>query len=90
VRTEKRLIAKTVLPYGMLRPPRSLDDAVKWSAWAAHAVALGVIDARTCHEINFAINSFTASLNKRDLQRQIATLQKVVDELKADTPRRQP
>jgi len=74
VRHEKRILAKTVLPEGMLNPPKTTNDAVRWSAWAMHACATGVIDARTCHEINFAVNSFTASVHKRDLEREIKAL----------------
>lgn len=82
IRQQMRVTAKTVLPEGMLRPPKTLDDAVRWSAWAMHACAVGVIDGRTCHEINFAVNSFTASLQKRDLQREIASLRAQLDAAK--------
>lgn len=74
VRQQKRILAKTILPDGMLRPPKTLDDAVKWSAWAMHAAVTGVVDARTAHEVGFLVNSFTASLQKRDLQREIEKL----------------
>lgn len=82
VRAQMRVTAKTVLPEGMLRPPKTLDDAVRWSAWAMHAAVTGVIDARTAHEVGFLVNSFTASLQKRDLQREIASLRAQLDAAK--------
>jgi hypothetical protein len=82
IRQQMRVTARTILPEGMLRPPKTLDDAVRWSAWAMHAAVTGVIDARTAHEVGFLVNSFTASLQKRDLQREIAELRKQLDQAK--------
>jgi hypothetical protein len=63
------------IPQGMpLRPPKTLQDAVVWSAWAMHAVAIGEIDARTGHEIGYLCNAFKGALEKADLLREIGEL----------------
>lgn len=68
-------ILPPLLSLDVLPEPRTLEDAVRWSAWAVRAVAVGRIDARTCHEINFGINSFKAAVEKRDLLKQVAELE---------------
>jgi hypothetical protein len=87
VRQQKRILAKTILPDGMLSPPKTLNDAVRWSAWAMHAAVTGAIDARTAHEVGFLVNSFTASLQKRDLQRTIDKLRAELAEAKKEHAR---
>src|SRR5665213_2920480 len=46
---------------------KTLDDAVKWSAWAARGVALGTLDARAAHEIAVLVREFRMALEKRDI-----------------------
>ena len=66
--------AKAANPKLVPDPPRTLEDAVHWSSWAMHAVAIGEIDARTGHEIGYLVNSFKAAVEKRDLLREIEEL----------------
>lgn len=88
VRQQRRIVAKTVLPEGMLRRPKTLDDAVRWSAWSMHACVTGVIDARTAHEVGYLVNAFTASLQKRDMQREIEKLRAELAAAKQQSSRR--
>ncbi len=66
--------ARAALPANVPRAPETLQDAVAWSSWAMHAVAVGEIDARTGHEIGYLVNAFKAAVEKRDLQREIEEL----------------
>ena len=65
---------RTADPDDVPAPPKTLEDAVRWSSWAMHAVACGRIDARTGHEIGYLVNAFKAAVEKRDLERQIQEL----------------
>lgn len=69
----KRL-AKAANPKLVPKPPRTLQDAVDWSSWAMHSVAIGEIDARTGHEVGYLVNAFKAAVEKRDLLREIEAL----------------
>lgn len=69
----KRL-AKAANPKDVPRAPKTLEDAVVWSSWAMHSVAVGEIDARTGHEIGYLVNAFKAAVEKRDLLREIEAL----------------
>ena len=69
-----RRTADPELPANVPRAPETLEDAVAWSSWAMHAVAVGEIDARTGHEIGYLVNAFKAAVEKRDLQREIEAL----------------
>jgi hypothetical protein len=62
------------LPPGMPRAPKTLEDAVRWSSWAMHATASGIIDSRTGHEIGYLVNAFKAAVEKRDLLKEIEQL----------------
>lgn len=66
--------ARVVLPTNVPAPPRTLDDAVKFASWLTHAVCVGTLDARSAHEAGYALNVFKAAVEKRDLQREIASL----------------
>ena len=65
---------KAANPKLVPKPPRTLQDAVDWSSWDMHAVAVGEIDARTGHEIGYLVNAFKAAVEKRDLLREIEEL----------------
>jgi hypothetical protein len=80
--------AKTAQPEDVPAPPTSLDDAVRYFAWITHAVSTGKLDARTGHEAAYSLNGFKAAIASRDIQREMAALQKTVAELKRDTPSR--
>lgn len=84
---KRRKEMKESLPPGLPRAPKTLDDAVHWSSWATHAVAAGIIDGRTCHEISVSIREFRMSLEKRDLADEVDRLRKQLNDLKSRTPR---
>lgn len=79
---ERKRERRASLPAGMPRAPKTLDDAVRWSAWAMHATATGIIDARTGHEVGYLANAFRGALEKRDLLRQIEQLRAELAEAK--------
>jgi hypothetical protein len=59
---------------------------VKFASWLTHAVCSGKIDARTAHEAGYALNVFKAAVEKRDYQREIASLRAEVAAAKKETP----
>lgn len=85
--SKRRKAMRESLPPGLPRAPKTLDDAVQWSSWAMHAVAAGIIDARTGHEIGYLVNAFKAAVEKRDLQLEIARLSKQIAELRSKPTR---
>ena len=74
--------AKAALPEGVPRTPKTISDAVTWSAWAIYQVATGGIDARTGHEIGYLVNALKAAVEKRDLLGENQELRAHVDEMK--------
>lgn len=69
-----KMKAKAANPANVPEAPRTLDDAVKFAAWLTHAVVVGELDARTAHESAYSLNCFKAAVEKRDLQKEIASL----------------
>src|SRR6266536_941870 len=57
------------------RPPKSVDDVVRWSSWAAWAVTTGLIDPGTSRELNRSLGTLKEALSKRDLLRRIRDLE---------------
>lgn len=70
---------KAALPKDVPPAPRTLEDAVRWSSWAMHAVACGRIDGRVGHEIGYLVNAFKAAVEKRDLLTEIEHLRAELD-----------
>ncbi len=60
------------------RPPKTLDDVVRWSSWAGWAVTTGLIDHGTCRELNRSLGTLGNALNKRDLLRRIRDLERTL------------
>jgi hypothetical protein len=87
-RAEKKAIRDAILPDGIPSgPPRTVDDCVKWSAWAMNAVALNVIPARTAECIAKCATTFLAGLKHRDQERELEELRQVVKELRKEAKR---
>jgi hypothetical protein len=78
--------ARYTFPDKVPPPPRTLDDAVKFASWLTHAVCSGDIDARPAHEAGYALNVFKAAVEKRDLQREIASLRSELAAARKETP----
>jgi hypothetical protein len=68
--------ARTVSAEDAPPAPESLEDCVRWSSWLTVAVTTGVLDARTTKEAVQAIRELRASLEKRDLEREVADLKR--------------
>jgi hypothetical protein len=79
--------AKAADPAIVPAAPKTLEDAVKWSSWAMHAIASGELDARTGHEVGYLVARFTEALNKRDLLRKVEELERKLAEAQRQTPR---
>ena len=67
--------ARAAMPDGVPRAPTNLEDSVKWSSWAMHAIATGEIDHKVGHEVGYLVARFTEAVSKRDLERQVKSLQ---------------
>lgn len=69
---------------GIPAAPKTVDDAVHWSSWALRALSLGRIDARTAHEVGYLVTAFRESVAKRDSEREIADLKRIIVELRKE------
>jgi hypothetical protein len=65
------------------RPPETAEDAIKWCAWAAHRVAVGEMDARTCDSISRVMNVFKSAIKERDLMREVTKLRAELKAMRA-------
>jgi hypothetical protein len=63
-------------------PPQTLDDAVRYSSFVAHAVAIGDLDAKRGQVVTKAIEAFQRGLKERDLAKQVRELEAQVKTLK--------
>lgn len=63
----------------------TVEDAVAWAGWAVKAVATGMIDSRTAHEVGFLCRAFMDG--RRHLDRtdeRIKTVEKKLAKLKGE------
>ena len=65
---------KTADPDDVPSAPKTLEDAAEFASWLTHAVVVGRLDARTGHEAAYALRAFQAMAEKRDLQKEVASL----------------
>jgi len=78
-----RIVAAADLPGAL----ETLDDAVRWAAWAAEAIATGKLDRATGREVGSVLRVFVDGRQRLDrvdervrrLQEQIAALRKNVE-----------
>lgn len=73
-----RSLTRTVTIADAPSPPKTLEDAVEFSSWLAHAVLVGAIDARTAEASSKAISVFRSVAEKRDLERKVRLLESKV------------
>lgn len=59
-----------------------MDDAVRLASWIAHAVGTGDLDGRRGQVMVKAVETFTPSLEKRDLLNRVAELEAQLKRLK--------
>ena len=64
--------------------PRTLADAEKLAAWLARAVLTGQIDSRTCESATKAVRQFQLTVEKRELQREVAGLRAQLAQIKRE------
>lgn len=62
--------------------PKSLDDAVRISAWITHATLQGEIDVRVSEAATKAIRQFQLCVEKRELVQRLKEAQAELDALK--------
>lgn len=63
------------------RPPRTLEDAARMSAWTSWAALTGEIPAQAADANTRALKVFTDSMNKAELSRRIRELEKKIKAL---------
>jgi len=63
-------------------PPESLEDAVEWASWATHAVATGLIDSRTAHEVGYLLNALRGALEKAHIAEEVRELREQLEVLR--------
>lgn len=68
-----RVVAPGAVPGG--RPPRSLQDVIRWASWCAFAAATGLLDGVSVREVNRSLITLKTGLEKRDLLRRIKALE---------------
>lgn len=83
VRAEKRALQRAIFPDGIPSgPPKTLSDAVRYSAWAMHASATGAIDARTAACVAKLVAAFVGAYKTRELAREASALREELEALK--------
>ena len=69
-----RVVPPSAVPRG--RPPKSLDDCIRWASWLAFAAVTGALDGISVREANRSLGTLKDSLNKRDLLARIKELER--------------
>ena len=82
--TKKRLDGKikTVDVSEAPPAPESIGDCAKWASWAVHAVAVGLIDARTADAVGKLLNALQRALKDSKLADSVAALREQIAELR--------
>ena len=71
-----RVVPPSAVPRG--RPPRTVDDCIKWASWLAYASVTGVLDGTTVRECNRSLATLKDSFHKRDMLAEIRRLKALV------------
>lgn len=84
---EKEQLAKRVEAVEECPPkPATLEDNAEWASWVAWALRGGTIDARTAEALSKALTTHRYALEKKDLAREVASLRKQVEQMRASAP----
>ena len=62
--------------------PETIDDCAKWASWAVHAVAVGLIDARTADAVGKLLNALQRALKDSKVEADVAELRTQLAELR--------
>jgi len=60
------------------RPPKTLEDCVRWASWCAFAAATGLLDGTSVREVNRSLATLKDSFHKRDLVAEVRRLRALV------------
>lgn len=61
----------------------TMQDAVRWASWLAHATATGTIDPKTSREVATALREFRGCFHSAALEKQLEALRAEVATLRA-------
>lgn len=79
-------------PDGLPPPPKTIDDAKRYAAWAVDAVAKGPgaggIDGRTAREIAGLLREFRSSAEKAELSNRVQELEAALRKAKRELGQR--
>lgn len=70
-------------PVDVPAAPETIEDAVRISSWATHAVLSGAIDVRVAREAANLLREFRSGVEKAKLEPEVKELRKAVALLKA-------
>ena len=73
-----RVVPPHAVPRG--RPPKTLDDCIRWASWLAFAAVTGLIDGISIREANRSLQTLKDSIHKKDLLDRIRRLEKLVSQ----------
>jgi hypothetical protein len=74
---------RTALAEDVPPEPQTVEDAIKWASWAVRAVATGVIDVRTAHEVGYVLRAFLDGRKHLDsVDSRVKALRKTLKELR--------
>ncbi len=62
--------------------PETIEDCAKWASWAVHAVAVGLIDARTADAVGKLLNALQRALKDSKVEADVAELRTKLAELR--------
>jgi len=80
-----RVVPPHAVPGG--RPPKTLDDCVRWASWLAFAAVTGLLDGVTVREGNRSLATLKDSFHKRDLQAEVRRLRALVTQYEQERAR---
>ena len=67
--------------------PETIQDCARWASWATHAVAVGLIDARTADAVGKLLNALQRALRDSKVESDVAELRAQVAELRRGSMR---
>jgi hypothetical protein len=85
----RKAIVRVVDPSDTPGPLDTVEDASRWASWITVAVATGLVDSRTAHEMSFSLRLFVDARRTADkTDERVKQLEAKVRELRETTSRR--
>jgi hypothetical protein len=86
-RSRLAITAKAATTRAVPPKPDTLEDNAVYTAWVLDETAKGTLDARTSHELFVGLRQHQSVVEKRDLQREIASLRRELAEARSEQPK---